>query len=252
MLDQNSGKLSISPVARCTGIDVDKVSLTLDGKNLISDFTCSIKGSGKTLVIGPNGAGKSLFLRLLTGLVVPSSGSIEGPYLQKSNQEKANQILVFQKPVMLRRTAFDNIRYVLRQSNYPRSELHDRAINALQAARLEPCAKTPARRLSGGEQQRLAIARALAVDPDMLLLDEPTASLDPASTFVVQEMIQQANDNGTKIIFVTHDIKQAKQLADDIVFIHHGRIMAHQEAQAFFAQPDCKEAQDYLDGRFLF
>ncbi len=122
-------------------------------------------------------------------------------------------------------------------------------MRALQDAQLENHADTPARKLSGGEQQRLAMARALVVSPPALLLDEPTASLDPASTFVIEDLITGASSRGTKIILVTHDIKQAKRLADDIVFIHEGKIVAQNGRDGFFREPGSEQAQSYLDGR---
>ncbi len=239
-------------VARCTPARFRNVSLEIDGTELIKNISCTLEPTGKTIIIGPNGAGKSLFLRLLAGIIEPTQGKITGPENPNGDAGNICQILVFQKPVLLRRSAFENIAFVLRQKNCPRHKMKDKVMAALEKARLADHAKTPARALSGGEQQRLALARALVVDPAMLLLDEPTASLDPASTYLVQKMVCEADNNGTKIILVTHDIKQAKQLADDILFIHDGQIKAHQPARAFFDQPDCSEAQDYLDGRLLF
>lgn len=221
------------------------VSLVVDQKLLIDNISCTLDGHGITVVLGPNGAGKSLFLRLLAGIISPTSGAIE--FDDKCGQD--SQALVFQNPVLLRRSTFENLAFVLRQQKLPSGDLRRKVMVSLTNARLEKLAKTPARKLSGGEQQRLALARALVVDPATLLLDEPTASLDPGSTFAIEETILAANKNGTKIVLVTHDIKQAKRLADDVMFIDGGRMIAQKPAAAFFENPGSEAAQCYLDGR---
>ena len=157
--------------------------------------------------------------------------------------------LVFQNPVMLHRTVSENLAFVLRHKRVPANERRKEINKALLAARIETKADIPARRLSGGEQQRLALARALIAAPHALLLDEPTASLDPLSTSIVEDMINEAEGSGAKIVLVTHDIKQAKRMADDILFIHEGRVLAHKPKQDFFKDPGSIQAQAYLDGR---
>ena len=236
-------------IARCAPIRFSNVSLKLGGKMLIRDISCDLGPAGKTVILGPNGAGKSLFLRLLAGLIKPSAGTIESRD-EKHRQKKLNcHALVFQNPVLLRRSVFDNMAFVLGPLRLGRKARRDKVMQALRHARLDSRAAMPARRLSGGEQQRLALARALIVNPSAVLLDEPTASLDPASNFVVEDMIDEADRKGVKVVFVTHDIKQAKRVADDIIFIHQGRIMVQNDAAAFFDEPGCIEAQCYLDGR---
>jgi len=246
---------TLSPhILKCDPVTFKDVSLKINGKNLIRNISCTLDTLGKTVVIGPNGAGKSLFLRLMTGLIKPTSGTISGG-VDKYNDQKGQPIvcysLVFQNPVLLRRSVYENIAFVLRQDKCPKSELADRVIAALKQARLENRLKAPARRLSGGEQQRLALARALVVNPPGLLLDEATASLDPASTGIVEKMIHDADAAGTKIVFVTHDVRQAKRLADDILFFDEGQILAHKPARDFFKDPGSDKAQAYLDGRII-
>lgn len=178
---------------------------------------------------------------------MPTKGQIS----QVATDKKQCFSLVFQKPILLRRSTSENIAYVLRQSNAAKDSIAASVQTALKAARLEHRAQTPAHDLSGGEQQRLALARALVTAPCILLLDEPTASLDPASTSIVEEMMQQAEHNGMKVILVTHDIKQAKRIGDDIIFLHEGEILAHVPARQFFKTPGSDEAQAYLDGRVV-
>ncbi len=247
MLDQITAERS-KRIARCSPVCFSNVSLTIDGKPVIRNINCKLDGVGKTVILGSNGAGKSLFLRLMAGLMMPSEGDItcEGERLQ--DKRGLYHSLVFQSPVLLRRTASQNIAFVLGQQKLSRAETRKRTKTALNEASLEDCADTPARCLSGGEQQRLALARALVVKPASLLLDEATASLDPASTFIVEDIVKEADLNGIKIVFVTHDIRQAKRLADDILFIHEGRVLAHKPAKAFFKDPGSEQAQAYLDG----
>ena len=236
---------------QCKPLVFENVGFDIDDQHLLRDISCRIEISGKTVLIGANGAGKSLFLRLATGLLTPTSGHVSGMVDNQGDQPDACQSMIFQKPVLLRRSTYANIAFVLQNLAYDQEEIDTKVSNALASARLQERASAPARKLSGGEQQRLALARALVVDPAVLFLDEPTASLDPASTKIVEDMIMKADQDGTKIIHVTHDIKQARRLADDILFMHEGRLLLHQCAEDFFSNPGCDEAQAYLDGRMI-
>jgi len=119
---------------------------------------------------------------------------------------------------------------------------------ALKLAGLEGQASTPARVLSGGEQQRLCLARALSLDPDVLFLDEPTSSLDPASTLAIERLLLDAQRQGIKVIIVTHDVGQAQRLAQDVIFLHHGRVIEHQDAVIFFKHPESESARAFMSG----
>ncbi|MCP4935151.1 MAG: ATP-binding cassette domain-containing protein [bacterium] len=258
MLEQTNRTVKSTFARRCKPLQFEDVVLEINGITLIHQINCTLEASGKTVVLGPNGAGKSLFLRLMTGLMEPTNGSITGGLEEQEGALTSYQdngapcmSLVFQNPIMLRRTAYENIAFVLRHHRVPKLEIAGKVAAALSIARLETRAQVPARRLSGGEQQRLALARTLIINPHALLLDEPTASLDPLSTSIVEDMIEQADGMGTKIVFVTHDIKQAKRMADDILFIHEGRVLAHKSKRDFFKDPGSKQAQAYLDGRVL-
>ena len=241
--------IGTSDVREDGSIEFKNVDLAINGKPLIHKASCKILHKGKTLIIGANGAGKSLFLRLIAGLLEPTAGEISIDHFTPIKNDRFCFSLVFQKPVLLRRSTFENIAYVLRHSGVEKSKVKGLVEGALKAARLEHRAQTPAHHLSGGEQQRLALARALVTAPCVLLLDEPTASLDPASTSIVEEMMLEAEASGMKVILVTHDIKQAKRIADDIIFIHDGKILAHSPAREFFRNPGSQQAQCYLDGK---
>ncbi|WP_369796047.1 ATP-binding cassette domain-containing protein [Puniceibacterium sp. IMCC21224] len=198
--------------------------------------------------MGPNGAGKSLLLRLLHGLIVPQSGSVLWDGAPLDSATRARQAMVFQKPVLLRRSVAANVDFVLRARGR-----RDRAARDALLARvgLSDHAAQPARLLSGGEQQRLALARALAVQPEVLFLDEPTASLDPASALMIEEIARNIRDQGTKLVFITHDIGQARRLADDVVFVARGQAAEHTPARQFFDQPTSEAARAYLAGRLV-
>ncbi|WP_439594538.1 ATP-binding cassette domain-containing protein [Falsiroseomonas sp.] len=208
-------------------------------------------GAGRpTLIIGPNGAGKSVLLRLLHGLLVPSAGAVhwEGP----AGDPRRHQAMVFQRPVLLRRSVLANLRYPLALAGLDRAEQDARAAEALALVGLAPLADRPARRLSGGEQQRLALARAAALRPEVLFLDEPCASLDPAATAAVEAIIQALAARGTKLVMTTHDLAQARRLAGDVAFLHRGRLREHAPADRFFTTPATEEAAAFLRGALLW
>lgn len=217
-------------------------------KQVLLDSTLCLEAAGITIVLGPNGAGKSLLLRCLHGLLKPASGSIRWNGREPDDAIHARQAMVFQKPVLLRRSVAANMDFALNAHGPQDPAFRDELLSAVDL--LDQKAQ-PARLLSGGEQQRLALARALSTRPDILFLDEPTANLDPASTLVIETIIRQEVVAGTKIIFVTHDIGQAKRLADDIVFLHRGHVLEQSAASAFFKQPQTKEAANYLGGQIV-
>jgi tungstate transport system ATP-binding protein len=162
------------------------------------------------------------------------------------------QAMVFQRPVLLRRSTAANIKYVLHARGIPRRRRRAMVTETLEQAGLLALAERPARVLSGGEQQRLALARAWALKPQVLFLDEPTASLDPAATQAVEALLDHIQHTGTKIIMTTHDLGQARRLADEILFLHHGRLVEHTPATVFFTAPRSPEAAAFLEGRLLW
>jgi tungstate transport system ATP-binding protein len=221
------------------------------GQYLIDHISCVLEAQPYTLVLGPNGAGKSLLLRLCHGLVRASSGLIRWHGLDVQAARRY-QAMVFQRPVLLRRTVAANINYALRIHGMPRRQRQTVVHEALQQAGLGDIAGRSARLLSGGEQQRLALARAWVLKPQVLLLDEPTASLDPAAAQAVETLLEQISDSGTKIIMTTHDLGQARRLADKVLFLHRGRLLEHGPAAEFFGRPQSKEAAAFLDGRLVW
>lgn len=219
---------------------------TAEGKTLIDHVDLAMSGDGVTVVMGYNGAGKSLLLRLLHGMLVPTAGAVLWNGSPVTAQNRKHQAMVFQKPALLRRSVLDNVRFVLASRG-----IHDkaRAMQILADIGLDPIASRAARRLSGGEQQRLALGMALATRPDILFLDEATASLDPSSTHAIETIVVGAQAAGTKIVMVTHDIGQARRLAGEVVFVDRGRIAEQTPALQFFTEPASKPARFYLDGK---
>lgn len=229
----------------------DDVRFTAGGKTLIDGLSLELAPGTRSVVMGPNGAGKSLFLRLVAGLIQPTAGSITYGGRAADAALLRRIAVVFQRPVMLRRSVAANLKHALATYGVPRAERARRIEELLALAGLQDLADRPARVLSGGEQQRLAMVRALGAEPELLLLDEATASLDPQATAAIEELIGQAAAKGVKIVLVTHDRGQAQRLADEILFLHRGRVTERSAADAFFSRPNSAAAQAYLEGRLL-
>jgi tungstate transport system ATP-binding protein len=230
---------------------VRDVCFEVGGKRLLDGVSFQMEVGPRTVVLGPNGAGKSLLLRLCHGLIQPSAGTIIWAETDRRTARR-RQAMVFQRPVLLRRSVAANITYVLRVQGVPRQQRKDLVAEALEQAGLLHLAERSARVLSGGEQQRLALARAWALRPQVLFLDEPTASLDPAATCTVEVLLDRIHQAGTKIVMTTHDLGQARRLADEVLFLHHGRLLEHAPAAAFCAHPRRTEAAAFLEGRLLW
>jgi tungstate transport system ATP-binding protein len=218
------------------------------GRRLLDHIDIEIGGGGTLVLIGPNGAGKSLLARVLAGLVAPTAGQLTWAGHPPDRRRAPKIGFVFQRPVLLRRSALANVEYALAIAGVARPVRAERALCALERARLAHLAHAPARVLSGGEQQLLAIARALATGPEILILDEPTSHLDPAATTAVEDMIRAVRLEGVRVVLITHDLGQLRRLADEVVFLHHGRIFERTPGEVFFAQPTTAEAQAFLQG----
>jgi tungstate transport system ATP-binding protein len=224
----------------------DRVTVRAGATTIIDRLTLTLTSGSPTLVVGPNGAGKSTLLRLCMGLAVPSEGHIT--WGGRNDVKPTRRAFVFQRPVMLRRTAAANIAYGLIHADYPRDKLAARTAELLARVGLSNLAMRPARRLSGGEQQRLALARALARDPELLLLDEPTASLDPAASRSVEEIVRKAAQSGIKIVMASHDLGQVRRLAGDVVFMVRGTVREQTPVEDFLTNPSTPEAAAFVRG----
>ena len=229
---------------------LEGVGFEAGGRTLIEDVTLTLVAGMRTVVLGPNGAGKSLLLRLCHGLLRPSAGSILWACDDPARLRR-EQAFVFQRPVLLRRSAAANVAYALAVGGVPRAERGERVRAALAQVGLGHLADRPARVLSGGEQQRLALARAWALEPKVMFLDEATANLDPAATRAIEAVIAAMHERGVKIVMTTHDLGQARRHADEIVFLHKGRLIEHADAVRFFMRPGTPEARAFVAGELL-
>jgi len=232
-------------------LKLDNVSFEAGGKRLIKDMTCTFDVGPKTVIVGPNGAGKSLFLRICHGLLNPSAGKVIWQNTEQTDP-RLHQAMVFQRPVMLRRSVSANIDYALKLKNIAKPERRLLIDESLGRAGLGRLRDHPARVLSFGEQQKLALARAWALKPQVLFLDEPTASLDPAATHSVEEIIQAIHEQGTRVIMTTHDLGQAKRMADDVMFLNRGRLLERATAEKFFDEPENDLARAFVRGELLW
>ncbi len=230
-------------------VELEAVHFEAGEKRLVDGVSLTLRPGPVTCIMGPNGAGKSLLIRLIAGLIAPARGRIR--YGGAPAAAKNRIAVVFQRPVLLRRSARANLAHALRVYGVPWTERRGRMAELLRLGQLEHLADQPARLLSGGEQQRLAMVRALAARPDLILLDEPTASLDPQATAAVEALVGEAASAGTKVVLVTHDRGQAARLAEEVVFLHRGRVTERTPAAEFFDRPQSPEAEAYLAGRLL-
>ncbi|MCA3438441.1 MAG: ATP-binding cassette domain-containing protein [Rhodobacter sp.] len=217
------------------------------GIAILSNVSLTLEAGSPSIIVGPNGAGKSVLLRLLHGLLTPSTGRVLW-----AGDAARRQAMVFQRPVLLRRSVLANAVYPLKLAGITAAERESRARAALEMVGLAALADRPARRLSGGEQQRLALARAAALSPEVLFLDEPCASLDPTATRAVEEIVGTLAARGTKIVMTTHDLGQARRLAGEVLFLNRGRLREQTPAAAFFNQPATPEAAAFLRGELVW
>jgi len=229
-------------------ITAHQVSIIRKGRRLLNSLDLTITNPGITMIMGPNGAGKSLLLRCLHGLISSDEGEIHFGQKPMEAKIRYRQSMVFQSPTLLRRSIYANLAFVLKDRRMFDPAKID---HALKMVGLTHLATQSARLLSGGEKQRLVLARALLTDPDMLFLDEATSNLDPASTKIIEDILRKVSQASTKIIAITHDLGQAKRLADTIVFMHQGRVCEQTPSDAFFDQPVSKEARAFLKGDLL-
>ena len=216
---------------------------------LLDRVSLAITPGRSTVVIGPNGAGKTTFLRAAMGLIAPASGQIT--WGGRIDSPPAQRAIMFQRPVMLRRSVVANLRYALAAVGTPRAQREQRAVELVSLVGLRGYENRPARRLSGGEQQRLSLARALARDPSVLFLDEPTASLDPAATQSIEDIVRAVSARGVKVVMATHDLGEARRLAGQIVLLHRGRLIESAPAEGFFAAPVTEQARRFVAGELL-
>jgi tungstate transport system ATP-binding protein len=227
-------------------IVLEDAAVVVGQLTILNDIALTLTAGAPTVLVGPNGSGKTTLLRLAMGLLTPSRGRVT--WGGRTDAASTRRAIVFQRPVMLRRSAAGNIRYALSAARVARA---GRAAELLALVGLNELGARPARKLSGGEQQRLALARALAKEPQVLFLDEPTASLDPAASKAVEDVIRAVTARGIKVVMATHDLGSARRLAGNIVLLHRGRVIETADAATFFANPATREARSFVAGELL-
>jgi tungstate transport system ATP-binding protein len=230
-------------------IVIEDATVVVGKLTILNDVALTLAAGAPTVLVGPNGSGKTTLLRLAMGLLSPSRGRVT--WGSRSDAVPARRAIVFQRPVMLRRSAEGNVRYALSAAGIARSARAARAAELLAVVGLSELGDRPARKLSSGEQQRLALARALAKEPQVLFLDEPTASLDPAASKAVEDVIRAVTVRGIKVVMATHDLGSARRLAGEVVLLHRGRIVETADAATFFINPTTREARSFVAGELL-
>ena len=226
---------------------LEGVTFAAGGRPIVDAVDLVLEAGPRSVILGPNGAGKSVLMRICHGLLAPTSGQVYWANPERRGEPR-RQAMVFQRPILLRRSAIGNLTFALAVAGVPRSERPARAHAALDRVGLGALANRQARVLSGGEQQRLALARAWMLRPDVLFLDEPTANLDPGATREIESIVQSIHATGTKIVMITHNLGQARRLADEILFIDRGRIVERSPVDRFFHSPATAEADAFLKG----
>lgn len=241
--------MSSPRVIGCMPLAFEAVQLGAGDVAILRRLSVEICAGPPTVLIGPNGSGKTTFLRMAMGLVPPAAGRIT--WGAEKSAVAPRRAIVFQRPVMLRRSVLGNLLFALRAAHVGKHERERRAAELLTLVGLEGFVHRPARRLSGGEQQRLALARALARDPAVLFLDEPTASLDPAATKAIEDIVRTLAAQGIKIIMATHDLGEARRLAGEVVLLHRGAVVEIGPADSFFAGPKTDYGRRFIAGELL-
>ncbi len=242
-------------------IKASDLSVVRQGRRVLAVDSVRIGDSACTAIIGPNGAGKSLMLRALGGLMKLDAGSVTwagvaapepGRAVNAEDRRRRLAVgFVSHRPSLLARSARHNLEFALRAGGFTAQAAKQRASRVLEEAGLAAIVNTPAQRLSAGEQQRLALARALALEPAILLLDEPTASVDPVSTAPIEAMLKHAAQHGCKIVIVSHDLNQVKRLADVVLLMNRGSVVEQEAVGPFFEQPKSTTARKWLAGELL-
>lgn len=232
-------------------IEGESLQIERGGRMLLDLQSIVLGQAACCAIVGPNGAGKSLLIRTLCGLMAPDAGQVLWAGSAPDAARRHRVGLLLQRPVLLRRSALQNVEFALRLTGLAARESKAQSICALQAAGLETVMHVPAQRLSGGEQQRVALARALALKPDMLFLDEATANVDPASTLVIEQQLSVAMKAGLRLVMVSHDVGQVKRLAQEVVLLHNGRVVEQSASNTFFNKTNNPVSRRWLAGELL-
>jgi tungstate transport system ATP-binding protein len=236
-------------------LELQKISKAYGDVKALTDISLQVRRNEALVILGPNGAGKTTLLKLMAGLIQPDSGRIfyggRAVNTGLNWQLRRKVTMVFQRTVVFDTTVYGNVAYGLRVRGLPRAEVESRVVEALRKVGIENLKGRKARSLSGGEQQKLALARAIALQPEVLLLDEPTVNLDPASASAIEAFISRIKQE-TALVVSTHNLFQARRLADRLAILFHGRLLEEGDASRVFTSPSHPETARFLRGEYFF
>ena len=224
-------------------ISLKNINLEINENKLFENLSSEILGSGISVILGPNGSGKTMLLKIINGIIKPNSGKI-------NLKKKLSISYASQKIIMLRRNVYENLRFALSIKRLEKKIIHQRILYLLKFFELEDKINFSARKLSAGKKQYLSIIRALSLDSDIILLDEPCSNLDHRSTRKIEEFIINEKKRGKKLIIVTHDIFQAKRLADEIIFLRNGKIISQTSKTKFFLSNNSM-VKKFVEGKLI-
>lgn len=224
----------------------ENMVITHKGYPILGPINLTIKEGGINVVLGPNGSGKTTLLKGLHGIVRLQKGLVKWSVSKKESMGK--QMFVFQSPIMLRRSVLENLVYPLTLRKVPKAQAVCQAEEWAQKISMSNFIHQKATRLSRGEKQKLALARSLITQPTMLFLDEPSASLDGQTTLEIERLLNASLKLGTTIMMSTHDIGQAKRLANNVLFLKEGKLESIQSAEEFFRKPKSTFARKFIAG----
>ena len=227
-------------------LTLENATAHMRGKKLVGPLSLMLAPKGFTMVIGPNGAGKTTLLRLMHGLQRCSGGSVR--WAVPEAHARNRQAFVFQSPIMMRRSVADSLAYPLRLRGMSRAAAHKKVAACAESFGLADLLENWAPMLSGGEKQKLSLARALITEPDILFLDEPCASLDGRATREIETILQQVQARGTRLVMSSHNMGQVRRMAQDVIFMLHGKVHEHSDVEPFFAAPSTPEAKAFING----
>ncbi len=235
-------------------LHLEKIEKNYEDIKAIDNLTFDAHQGQLISLVGSNGSGKTTLLRIIGGLDFPNHGKII--FNEKEfNTNELRQIatLVFQKSIMFNTTVFKNVAFGLKVRGFDTKKIRNKVFNSLSSVALKEFNKRKAKNLSGGEQQRVALARAFIIEPKILLLDEPTANLDPSNAIIIENVIKQILEKKSCIIIMaTHNLHQAKRLSSFIAHLHYGKIIEFSKPEKFFETPENEITKKFVNGELQF
>lgn len=235
-------------------LNVKEVSKTYDDIIALDSISLDIASEKLVSLVGVNGSGKTTLLRIIAGLDEPTKGNVMfNNQILRAQGLRQIATMVFQKNIIFDNNVFDNVAFGLKIRDFNKEEIENKVEKALISVGLNGFENRKAKKLSGGEQQRVALARAFVIEPEILLLDEPTANLDPSNALIIEQFIRKIRkENGCVVILATHNLYQAKRLSDMIFHIHAGKILDAANPKRLFKKPSNEITKKFINGELQF